>query len=376
MTMIADYFKEETKLAASIRQEPFNNVLKEIKKVSQSRHTIFLMGNGTSGAMASHFANDLMKNAAGRITDKLGFGMKVISLSDNMPFFTAASNDISLDMAYTEYLRAYAVPDDLVIIFSSGIPHKNISEAAKFSYKRGLRVISLTGAISGELAEYSHELYEIGTNLPEHIEDVHSFLCHSWAALLRSELTQPVVFLDRDGVINEERSDYVKDWGEFRFLPGAAEAIRRLNDKGHVVVVVTNQSAVGRKIISKGRLEEIHFRMHDVLYSKGALISKTYYCPHAPYENCACRKPGTGLLEQAFKELPIDMEKGIMIGDSLSDIEAGQSLGITTVLLTHGRKDAGISQVTPDYSVHDLPSAVDLILSKQFKYKQGLKGEI
>ncbi|HEX2927239.1 MAG TPA: HAD-IIIA family hydrolase [Ruminiclostridium sp.] len=363
---ITNYLRKTSKLAINIENSAFYAILNEIKRVSKRRNTVFLIGNGTSAATACHFANDLMKNAGGRISGKLGFGMKVIAVPENMSFFTAVSNDECLEQAYTQYLRAYASSGDLVIIFSSQAPHRNLIEAAKFSFARGISVASVTGPGAGELDEYSHVLYKLEGSTQEHVEDMHTFICHSWAAMLREELTQPVVFLDRDGVINENRPDYVKHWNEFKFLPGTADSIRLLNENGYAVVVITNQSVIGRNIINEQTLEEIHEKMCDALQRQGAIISRIYYCPHAPGMNCLCRKPNNGLIQRAFEELPLDMEKAILIGDSISDIEAGRRSDLTTILLTDNMTNYGRGEAVPDYSALDLPSAVQLILSDKF----------
>ncbi|RCX12541.1 D-sedoheptulose 7-phosphate isomerase [Anaerobacterium chartisolvens] len=361
---IDTYFKSVSELAGLTEQCAFKAVLDEIKLASKKRRSILLIGNGEDAATASHFANDLMKNAGIKITSMLGFGIKVIALSENMAFFTAVSNDVSMNQAYAAYLSAYASAGDLVIIFSSQQPHANLIEAAKFGRRRGLCVASITGNFAGGLEKFSHVLYKVASNVPEHIQDMHSFLCHSWTVTLRDELVQPVVFLDRDGVINKNRPDYIKSWDEFLFLPGVPDAIRRLNEKGYAVVVVTNQSAVGRNIISEKELERIHVKMCNSLLKHGALISKIYYCPHSPEEGCECRKPADGLIRRAFEELPLDRGKAIMVGDSACDIEAGYKSGAATVLLANTLEDAKGLKVVPDYLAADLPLAVDLILNK------------
>ncbi len=361
------YLAKVSELTASANQAAFYQVLDEIKCISKRRRTIFVIGNGTSAATACHFANDLMKNAGGRITGKLGFGMKVLALAENMSFFTAVSNDVCLEQTYAEYLRTYASAGDMVMIFSSQTPQKNLIEAAKLGCARGLRVVSITGNDPQALAEYTHVLYQLDSSTPQQVEDILELLCHSWAILLREELTQPVVFLDRDGVINEDRPDYIKSWNEFHFLPGVAEAICQLNERGYAVVVITNQAAIGHKMISEEALEEIHKRMREALLRQGAMISKIYYCPHIPEENCNCRKPQDGLIRRAFDELPLDLEQGILIGDRLSDIEAGLRASLKTILLTYGRENRDMGKVTPDYSVMDLTAAVQLILSGEFK---------
>lgn len=136
------------------------------------------------------------------------------------------------------------------------------------------------------------------------------------------------VFLDRDGVINENRSDYVKSIAEFRFLPSAAEAIRLLNEGGFLVVIVTNQSAVNRGLLSKGELENIHQFMLAELSKHGCRIDAIYYCPHTPDEKCSCRKPQPGLLKKAIADLSVDPQVSWLIGDSDADEEAARKAGM------------------------------------------------
>lgn len=136
-----------------------------------------------------------------------------------------------------------------------------------------------------------------------------------------------VVFLDRDGVINVNRDDYVKSWDEFEFITGAKEAIKLLNDNNYWVIIITNQSPIGRGIFSHERLREIHELMLNELADTGAHIDAIYYCPHSPDDNCECRKPKPGLLFQAADELGIDLKRSWFIGDSEGDFQAGESAG-------------------------------------------------
>ncbi len=136
-----------------------------------------------------------------------------------------------------------------------------------------------------------------------------------------------VVFLDRDGVINVNRDDYVKSWDEFEFIAGAKEAIRLLNDNNYWVIIITNQSPIGRGIFSHERLREIHELMLKKLADAGAHIDAIYYCPHSPDDHCECRKPKPGLLFQAADELGIDLQSSWFIGDSEGDFQAGEIAG-------------------------------------------------
>ena len=139
------------------------------------------------------------------------------------------------------------------------------------------------------------------------------------------------VFVDRDGVINQERSDYVKSISELEIYPNVAENIKLLKDAGFLVIVITNQSAVNRGIITHEMINQIHNSIQDHLKKYGTFLDGFYYCPHTPNENCNCRKPKPGLLQKAILELNIDLNSSWMIGDHDSDIEAADSVGCKAI---------------------------------------------
>jgi len=136
------------------------------------------------------------------------------------------------------------------------------------------------------------------------------------------------VFLDRDGVLNVKRNDYVKDLGELQILPDISKAIKKLNGWGYLVFIITNQSIINRKIISQQKLEQINEFLLSNISKGGAKVEKIYYCPHRPDENCVCRKPSPGLLFQAIKEYEISPSKSIFIGDDWTDIEAAKQANV------------------------------------------------
>jgi len=141
-----------------------------------------------------------------------------------------------------------------------------------------------------------------------------------------------IVFLDRDGTINQFRPGYVKNLAEFVILPDVARNLARLSEKGFKLIVVTNQSAVGRGLLSQAELEKIHNFMIASLRSDGCKIDNIYYCPHTPRDHCFCRKPKIAMLEKASREYGhIDLHNSWIIGDSNSDIKAGQLFGIRTL---------------------------------------------
>ena len=136
------------------------------------------------------------------------------------------------------------------------------------------------------------------------------------------------IFLDRDGVIIENRADYVRSWEDVEFLPGALKALAKLASTPYKIVVVTNQSAVGRGIITFDEAERINNQILRVIRQSGGRIDASYMCPHAPEEACGCRKPKPGMLLRAASELQIDLENSYMVGDALTDIQAGRRAGI------------------------------------------------
>ena len=182
------------------------------------------------------------------------------------------------------------------------------------------------------------------------------------------------IFVDRDGVINENRSDYVKNWDEFRFLAGSKEAIARLTRAGHRIIVCTNQAGIARGIISVETVEEIHLRMMAEIAQAGGKIERVYYCPHAKDAGCFCRKPRPGMLLRARDELEIDMNDAVLIGDSITDVRAALAAGIPAVLVLTGLGREQFSEHShetdgPFHIAMSLKHAADsLILNRWFIY--------
>jgi len=147
------------------------------------------------------------------------------------------------------------------------------------------------------------------------------------------------LFLDRDGVINSDRPDYVRSWAGFEFLPGVLEALRILAARPHPVIVVSNQSAIGRGLVSRETVEGIHASMREAVRRSGGRIDAVYYCPHRPDENCECRKPRPGLILRAAADLDLDLRGSYFIGDDLKDLQSAVSAGVRPVLVRtgHGR---------------------------------------
>ncbi len=145
------------------------------------------------------------------------------------------------------------------------------------------------------------------------------------------------IFLDRDGVINQNRVDHVKNWDEFEFVPGALDSIRALTETGLPIFVVTNQAVVNRGQLSAAALEDIHSRMLAEIERAGGCVTKVYYCPHDNHEGCACRKPEPGMLLQAAREYNLDLRQSYIVGDAWTDVAAGVAVQTHGILVLSGR---------------------------------------
>jgi D-glycero-D-manno-heptose 1,7-bisphosphate phosphatase len=145
------------------------------------------------------------------------------------------------------------------------------------------------------------------------------------------------VFLDRDGVICRNRPDHVKNWNEFVFLAGAREGLARLAALDIPIVVVTNQAAINRGMVSAETVDEIHRRMVDGIEAAGGRIDRVYFCPHRPDEGCGCRKPQPGMLKQAAADLGIELKGSYLVGDARTDIQAGLAVDCIPFLVLTGR---------------------------------------
>ncbi|MEI7645204.1 MAG: HAD-IIIA family hydrolase [Chloroflexales bacterium] len=170
------------------------------------------------------------------------------------------------------------------------------------------------------------------------------------------------IFLDRDGVINENRADHVAVWGQFRILPGALEALALLSQRGFRIFIVTNQACINRGLVERTTVDAIHLRLAQMAQDHGARIDDIRLCPHRPDEGCSCRKPQPGMLLDLAREHKINFGRTTMIGDALSDIAAGRAVGCQTVLVRSGRGADQCRMLTggapqPDYIAADLLAA-------------------
>ena len=189
----------------------------------------------------------------------------------------------------------------------------------------------------------------------------------------RGERSMKLVILDRDGTINEDRDDYVKSADEWQPIPGALEAIARLNHGGWHVVVATNQSGLGRGLFDMAALNAMHLKMNMLLAKVGGRIDAVFFCPHTRDEGCDCRKPLPGLVLQIGQRYGVRLEQVPIVGDSLRDLQAGVAVGCEPHLVRSGKvarmseaELAALLAQVPGARVHDdLAAFVDCMAQRE-----------
>ena len=182
-------------------------------------------------------------------------------------------------------------------------------------------------------------------------------------------MVKKTIFLDRDGVINIDSPQYIKNASEFEFIPKSPEAIALLTQYGYRVIVITNQSIIGRNMVSLDVLDAIFTKMKKGVQKAGGRIKDVFFCPHTPEDNCACRKPEPGLIFKACKKYSIDLENSCMVGDSAKDIECALNAGCKKNILVQtgngveAQQQLLEKQIIPDYTASDLYDAAKWLVS-------------
>ena len=191
-----------------------------------------------------------------------------------------------------------------------------------------------------------------------------------------------VIFLDRDGVINEfpGNGNYVTKVKDFHFIPGAMEAIRSLTQAGYKLFVISNQAGVGKGVYSLDKLKRIDAYMTKNVQRAGGKIRKSFYCTHRSDAGCDCRKPGIGLLKKALKSLNKTIahaQKAFFVGDTEGDIKTGHNAGCKTIFVLSGREDRRYMRkwaVKPDYIARDLKAATEVIQNENSRHPRNRRG--
>lgn len=184
-----------------------------------------------------------------------------------------------------------------------------------------------------------------------------------------SKTKNKAIILDRDGVINEE-IEYLHEPAKFKFIKKALKGIKQMQDMGYKIVIVTTQAGIGLGYFTKEDYYKVNKVMLKGFHDYGIIVSKTYFCPHNISDNCSCRKPKTGLIELAEKDLNLDIKRSWIIGDKTSDILAGKNMGSKTMLVKSGHKGMDKEyNVIPDFISTDLINAAKIIKSVDLRKK-------
>jgi D-glycero-D-manno-heptose 1,7-bisphosphate phosphatase len=182
-----------------------------------------------------------------------------------------------------------------------------------------------------------------------------------------------LIILGRDGILNEYRDDHVKSPEEWQTVPGALEAVARLNHAGWHVVVATNQAGIGRGMIDMASMNAVHVHMNRLAQADGARIDAVFFCPHTPEEHCDCRKPQPGMMKEIGNRYGVDLTEVPMAGDTLRDMQAAQAAGCEPHLVRSGRAAAlsadqlqHILAQVPEVRVHaDLGAFAEHLLARE-----------
>jgi len=182
------------------------------------------------------------------------------------------------------------------------------------------------------------------------------------------EATSRYVVLDRDGTLNVERH-YLSDPAELELMPGVAEGLKLLKSHGFGLVVISNQSGIGRGIVSRDVVEAIHSRLRELLQRQGVTLDGIYYCPHTSEQNCKCRKPSPAMIFQAAEDLDFNARESFVVGDKCSDVEMGKRANAVTILVLTGHGKQQSLREKADFVAEDFRKAAAIIVQVSQQHK-------
>jgi len=322
--IISSELKESADVIKKTDPEMVNRIADVLTDVVKSGKRIIFMGNGGSSADAQHIAAEF--------TGKYLFDrppMSAISLSAVAPM-SAIGNDYSFDLVFKRQVLAHAGKGDAVVGISTSGNSKNIVEALKAAKEIGAVTISFTGS-GGVIKDMVDHALVIQSSETPRIQEGYFVAGHIICGLVeRNVFGKKAVFIDRDDTIAKD-VPYCDDPSKFVLYDNVPGAIKRLNDAGYLVILVTNQSGISRGKFSESTLDAIHKKMMNEIKKGGGRIDDIFICPHHPDDGCGCRKPMTGMGVEAISKHKINVKASFMIGNSDSDTEFGKRLGCTPI---------------------------------------------
>ena len=278
------------------------------------------MGNGGSSADAQHIAAEF----SGRYMLERP-ALPGVCLSNIAPV-TAIGNDYSYDLVFRRQVEAICRKGDVVIGMSTSGNSKNVILAMEAAKERGAVTMSFTGD-GGKLREMVDHAVVIPSKETPRIQEGYLCACHTMCGIVEREMFgQRAVLIDRDDTIAKD-VPYCDDPDKFELYPYVPDAVRRLNEAGYLVIVITNQSGIGRGYFDEGTLERIHDKLRRMVEAGGGRIDDIFFCLHTPDDHCSCRKPEIGMGLAAVAKHGIDPSRSFMVGDHEKDMEFARRLG-------------------------------------------------
>ena len=337
--------EESASVTGSIDPEQVLRVADVLTQVFRSKHKVVLFGNGGSAADAQHIAAEF---SGKYMFDRAP--LNAVALT-NLSSITAIGNDYSFESVFERQVEGSIREGDAVVALSTSGNSKNVLRAVAKAKELGARTVGFSGP-TGELKDVVDVALTIPSKKTSHIQEGYMAAAHVVCGMVeRALFGRRAVFIDRDDTIAKD-VPYCPEPKDLVLVPGAGKAIKRLNDAGFLVIVVTNQSGVARGYFDERTLHEIHEKMKKDLAKSGAKVDGIYYCPHLPEAGCRCRKPEVGMVMQALEDFPIDLSSSYVVGDSEHDMDLGRRIGAKPI------------QVSESFT---LSQAVDSILKESKK---------
>jgi len=327
--LIENELRENSSVITSIDPKQIEAIADALVDVMRKRKKAIFFGNGGSAADAMHIAAEfsgryLMERPAMN-------GISLASLSS----ITGIGNDYGYDRVFVRQLEACMEPGDAVIGISTSGTSKNVVVALERAKELGGITMSFTGS-GGVIKDMVDYPLVIPSRSTPRIQEAYFCAGHIICGLVEKGVHgRKAVFVDRDDTIAED-VPYCSRPEDFRLYDGVGASIKKLRDAGYLVVVVTNQSGVARGKFTEADLARIHEKMKADLAAQGAELDGIYYCPHHPDDKCPCRKPETGMLEAAVRELGINLRGSYMIGDGDNDMMLAEKAGCRGIKVGNG----------------------------------------
>jgi D-sedoheptulose 7-phosphate isomerase len=326
----------------------------------KSGKKILVCGNGGSAAQAQHFVAELVVRF-----EKERKALPAISLTTDTSNLTACSNDYGYSHVFKRQVEALGLPGDVIVGITTSGNSENVLEALNTAKKIGMKTICLNGKKGGKSNDQNFDSNLIISDpSTARIQEVHITVIHIWCRLIEDAFVteKKYIFLDRDGTINVDKG-YIHKTEDFRFEPGAIEGLRMLQNEGYSLVIVTNQSGIGRGYYTINDYETLSTFLTEELKKVDVSIEAMHCCMHAPEASCLCRKPATGLLRSYLQSSEINLKDSYVIGDKTSDIKLAENIGSKSVLVKTGKGGLdALYDVTPTYVAMNLLEAATKIV--------------